>query len=636
MNILIVDDSLIEIQIQKKLLSQFSECSVVGFENPLEAYEWSKTNDIDIAIVDYMMPGMNGLEFLYKFRQLKDKDEIPVLIVTVAQDKNICYKALELGANDLLTKPVDIYEYLARMKNMITIRKHQKELVNRTEWLADEVRKATLTLTALIESLPEGIVFLDEQNRIVLTNPNGAKFLGLLNEDRKDEAITSIAGQSITSLLFSESRKRWHKFKIDNPQSRYFKVAAESIGREEYSGGTVLVIIDVTEETEMLNRVHLQERLAAVGQLAAGITHDFNNILTVISASAQLMLIDKNISQKTESRLNTINDQVTKAAKLIKQVLGLCRSSEAERSHIDLLPFIKETTKLLGRIMPENINVIVDCDAGASYDVSADPNRLQQMLTNLAVNARDAMPDGGILRFALSNFSQLKGGYVPFPHIGSGKWVVLSVSDTGKGIAPDILPRIFDPFFTTKEPGKGTGLGLSQVFSLINQHDGFIDVKSAVDKGTSFFIYLPALAEKEHILPDKIKEGTCYGNKEAVLVVEDNPGVLASYKNMLELLNYTPVIARDGCEALEVFKQYPGSIAAVLADIAMPNMDGISLYRELKNKRQEIKVILITGGVVADKLNDFMIKENLVCLEKPVMMNAMANHLNNLINNAAG
>ena len=356
-----------------------------------------------------------------------------------------------------------------------------------------ERKKAAATINALVENLPEGVVLLDAQKRIVMTNPRGKDYLHLLGKMQNGNMVKSIADKEIDVFLYGDSRRQWQEVKISEPALRHFKVAAELIGREEDQSGAVVVMIDTTDEMEILQRAQRQERLAAVGQLTAGISHDFSNILTVISGAARVSMGDESLSQEGHDKMVAITNQVGRGSRLIRQVLDFSRASIAEKIDLDLQPLLKEILKMIKYMLTDKIKISFDEHRGEEFYVHADPNRFQQVVHNLVSNARDAMPEGGDITLKLSRFFLGKEEKAPFPDMRYGKWVTFSCSDTGAGISDDVLPRIFDPFFTTKDPDKGTGLGLAQIYGIVGQHEGFIDVKTQVGKGTTFIVYLPAL-----------------------------------------------------------------------------------------------------------------------------------------------
>jgi CheY-like chemotaxis protein len=265
-----------------------------------------------------------------------------------------------------------------------------------------------------------------------------------------------------------------------------------------------------------------------------------------------------------------------------------------EQSPLDLLPFIKELDKMLGRVMPETIRLELNYQPGV-YLVNADPTRLQQVFVNLALNARDAMPEGGVLRFGISRIQLASDEAPPIPDLPAGEWIRVSVHDTGTGISPEILPHIFEPFFTTKPVGQGTGLGLAQVYGIIKQHDAYMDVRSEVGRGTTFNIYLPALDVKQEQALDSGTSEIIDGNGETVLLVEDDQTTLNALQALLEAQNYQVRTAKNGMDALKQYDAARGEIALVVSDVVMPKMGGVALYRALQERWPEIRMLFITG-----------------------------------------
>ena len=351
--------------------------------------------------------------------------------------------------------------------------------------------------------------------------------------------------------------------------------------------------VEIAERKQAEEHVLRQERLAAVGQLAAGIAHDFNNILTGITGYAQLLGLRADMSDAAKVELSNITAGTERAAYLVRQILDFSRQSIIQRGPLDLISFLKESIRFLQRTIPESIRIILEMDR-EDYPVNADLAQMQEVLTNLAVNARDAMPEGGELRLRLATRALKTDEDPPLPEMPPGEWVVLSVSDTGMGIAPEHLPHVFEPFFTTKEPGEGTGLGLAQVYGIVAQHDGFIDVESEVGEGTTVLIYLPKLATVEHHRDAPAEKEVPVGT-ETVLFVEDDSMVLGAGQGMLESLGYTVLTAMDGEEALVVYRAHRDEIALVVTDLVMPRMGGEVLYRALRRIDPEVRVLVVTG-----------------------------------------
>lgn len=350
------------------------------------------------------------------------------------------------------------------------------------------------------------------------------------------------------------------------------------------------------EERERIlqEQAEQHQRLAVIGQLAAGIAHDFNNILTGIMGHAEMMLMTSALPTSVQNDGRTILQQGKRAAKLVRQILDFSRKSILQKRPLDLWPFLRESIGLLQRTIPEYIRISF-ASAPGTYTTSADSTQLQQVLMNLALNAKDAMVNGGELRVGLSRLTLVPGVEPPVPSMSSGEWLVLSVADTGTGMSAEVLEHIYEPFFTTKGVGGGSGLGLSQAYGIISQHGGFIDVESSIGEGTTFSIYLPTI-DAPAPSPQKTDSFSLpQGSGETILLVEDEPMVLDVLQRMLSALNYGVLAARDGQAALEVYREHREKIALVLTDVAMPRLGGVELHARLRQEAPEAKVILISG-----------------------------------------
>jgi two-component system, cell cycle sensor histidine kinase and response regulator CckA len=363
--------------------------------------------------------------------------------------------------------------------------------------LYEESERLRKRNTSIVNTMSEGLILLDQTLRVLLVNPAAAAYLAVLDSASVDDRLTQLGGQPIRQLLAPPPAARpYHEVTIEQPRRAIFEIAAGPIQTGSTTEGWVLVLRDVTEERQLQAQNRQQEQLAAVGQLAAGIAHDFNNVMSVIILYAQMLQNATGLSAKAKERLDVIYNQAVHATNLIQQILDFSRRSIMDRQPVDLLPFMKELVRLWERTFPEHIVISLAYDEN-KYVVDADPTRLQQAIMNLAVNARDAMPDGGTLRLALSRLTVAPDQNGPAADMAAGEWVQFTLVDSGTGIPPEAMPRLFEPFFTTKAPGRGTGLGLSQVYGIVAQHDGHLTVDSQVGQGTTFSIYLPLLATTE-------------------------------------------------------------------------------------------------------------------------------------------
>jgi len=449
-------------------------------------------------------------------------------------------------------------------------------------------------LGQLVEHLPQAVALLDGDKRVVLANALAREILPELGRWPSTATLQQVGGRAIERLLVTIDHPGWHELRLEVGARRVYEAAALRLGEPPDVGGWILQIRDVTSERSAQMQQRSQERLAAVGQLAAGVAHDFNNIISVIILYAEMLLQAQGRTQQDIDRLQTITQQGQRAAQLIQQILDFSRQSVMDQHPFDLVPFLREMEGLLMRTMPESIRVRMVAE-GAGFMIQGDPARIRQASINLALNAREAMPDGGELRFTLSSLTLNAGEPTPCVDMTPGDWVRMTVSDTGSGIQPEALPHIFEPFFTTKSPAKASGLGLAQVYGIIQQHHGHIDVTSSKDGGTTFSIFLPLLAAPPIRGTTPEVSDANRGQGELILVVEDNEATRASVSEILANLGYHVLQAAEGKEALEIYARQAGKIDLILSDLVMPGMGGSELVRQIKAAAPQQRILLMTG-----------------------------------------
>jgi signal transduction histidine kinase len=443
-------------------------------------------------------------------------------------------------------------------------------------------------LAELVEHLPEGVLLVERDGRITLANPFARTHLAAVATLSPEGHVTDVGGLSLSQLLAASGIA---PVEVAAGGGRVFQVATQ---RLDAALGVVVVIRDVTREREVQKAEGKQARLAAVGQLAAGIAHDFNNILMTIVNSAELAQRRYSDQAFVNGRLDLIVDQGERAAALVRQILDFSRQSTPSLQPLDLAGLVQETIDLLQRTLPATIGIALDAGPG-SFPVSADPNQLRQVLTNLAVNARDAMPLGGELRFRLSRRNE--DGGAGSGSAGATEWLAIEVSDTGMGMPEDVRERVFEPFFTTKAPGRGTGLGLSQAYGIVQQHGGRIAVASGPERGTTFTITLPALPEDPAAASACDDPALFTGQGETVLIVEDEVPVRQTLAQILGDLNYRVLVAPSAEDAVTMYDAHASEVALVLTDLVMPGMGGIGLLRALRERASRAPIVMMSGYV---------------------------------------
>ena len=480
--------------------------------------------------------------------------------------------------------------------------------------LVEKLAAEQYRLESLLERLPVGVLLLDEGHNLLIANYLARELLSYIETVEQGGRLTNLGSYPIEELIGQPVDAPPIEIVLSRSPRLVVEVEARRLGGAALQWA--ITIRDVTQERENQERIRMQERLATVGQMAAGIAHDFNNILAAILVYTDLLTGDKNLTDSSRDRLKIIEEQVQRAASLIRQVLDFSRRSVMEQSPMDLLPFLKELTKLLSRVLPETIRIESSFEPGMFF-VNGDPTRLQQVFMNLVLNSRDAMPEGGLLRLEMSRLNLKVGMPSPHSELFPGDWIRIAVIDTGAGIPPEVLPRIFDPFFTTKAVGQGTGLGLSQVYGIVKQHGGIIDVKSKVGEGTHFTIYLPALVlvreevESIHELPE------LHGRGRTMLIVEDDPTTRNALGDLLRAYEFRVLEARNGQEALKIFEQHSEIIPLVITDVVMPGMGGPALYRQLQERWPTVKVLFVTGHPLDADNQALLEKGHVHWLQKP-------------------
>jgi PAS domain S-box-containing protein len=493
----------------------------------------------------------------------------------------------------------------------------------------EALRESEERYRAIFEQAADSIVLIDvETGALVEFNDKAHENLGYTREEFEklkvsDFEITESTKQVAKHLetIIKEGADTFEtKQRTKSGEIRDILVSARSIsvyGRDFIQG----IWRDITEYKRLEEQVRQQERLAAVGQLAGGIAHDFNNFLTTIMLYAQILLRKPSLPPELAPTVEIILEESRRAAQLVRRVLDFGRRSIMETRLVDLASFIEETADILRRTLPENIKLLTDAGSG-EYVVNADLTRIQQVVMNLALNARDAMPKGGELRTGLSRVEVRPGDEPPVAEMGCGDWICLAVSDTGTGMTEEVQAHLFEPFFTTKGP-KGTGLGLAQVYGIVKQHGGSIGVETQVGRGTTFRVYLPAQETAEPGAGSQATSVPPPGNNESILLVEDEDKMREAGREILESLGYRVLTAANGQEALQVY-QSAEQVDLILTDMVMPEMGGKDLAQELKKIAPHVKVLAITGYTLVEDVEELREGGILDVVHKPFEVNALA------------
>jgi two-component system cell cycle sensor histidine kinase/response regulator CckA len=493
------------------------------------------------------------------------------------------------------------------------------------------LRESEQRFRDLFEGSPDAIFVEDCQGLVLDVNPAACQLHGVTRQeligknvsdlvppDLKEEAIRNF-NALVEGKLRQVEGASWTK------DQRAISVEVRA-NRIHYAGkpAVLLHVRDATERKQAeadLRRLEEQlrqaQKMEAIGQLAGGVAHDFNNILTVIHGHASMLLSGGALTGQPARSAQQIVQAAERAAALTRQLLTFSRRQVMQPRRLDVNGVVSNLSKMLGRILGEDITLQLSYSPQPAL-VQADASMVEQVLLNLAVNSRDAMPGGGQLAIRISVLELDEHALQPHPEARAGQFVCISVTDTGCGISPEHLPRIFEPFFTTKEVGKGTGLGLATVYGIVKQHQGWVEVKSQPGVGSTFSVFMPCLADASQTAASTTAQPVIRGGAETILVVEDEAPVRELVCSFLASHGYRILEADCGAKAIEVWRRDRDKIDLVLTDLVMPDrMNGRELAEKLWADRPKLKVIF-TSGYSADVVGkDFVLRRGLNYLQKP-------------------
>ena len=504
----------------------------------------------------------------------------------------------------------------------------------------EALRAAHQRLLDTIELLPEAAFILDEGKRVIAWNRACEQLTGIekkqmLGKNGGDYAVPFYGERRamLIDLLDDASPEMEATYKcvtragdrlyaeafipsLNQRQGAHlWGVAAPLFNRNGQRFGAIEVILDVTERKRLEDQLRQAQKLEAVGQLAGGVAHDFNNILTAILMNLSLLQDDPHLTPEMRTGLKELEGEANRASRLTRQLLLFSRRQTIDAKPLDLNEVINDLSKMLRRLIGEDIELMFEGQRGSSW-VKADASMMEQVVMNLCVNARDAMPRGGRLTIGIQEVDIDATSLEVQPQAKPGPFVRLSVTDTGCGMDESTLKRIFEPFFTTKEIGKGTGLGLATVYGIVKQHQGWIEVDSAVGKGTTFGIYLPLLIQPE-MDPESNCTANIRGGTETILLVEDEVSVRRVLALGLRKLGYAVFEAADGVQALNLWERHKAQIDLLLTDMVMSGgMTGLDLGERLRKGKSSLKIVLCSGyirrittpGVLAEKGISYLAK----------------------------
>jgi len=600
--ILVVDDALEHAQMVVEFLRMsdaLRNASLKTAGSYDEALRALREERFDVAFFDYWLGARDGLSLMRDARE--QGIETQVIILTGRGAEEVAVEAMKAGAADYLSKTNISVESLERtVRHALALgaqetQRHQAEAALR----ASEER-----FRALVENSSDALFLLDAEGRVTYVAASAERHLGWKPDEMLGQSIfdflhpddRELAGTRMNEALQrpGEAVAAEVRFKHGDQTWRIMEGVGVNRLKDPSVGAIIVNARDITERRKLEEQLRQSQKMEAVGQLAGGVAHDFNNLLTAILGYCNLMIDEIPNEDPLRQDLEEIKSAGERAAALTRQLLAFSRRQMLQPQVVDLNALVRQLEKLLRRLISEDVELVTAL-APSLPAVKVDPASIEQVLVNLAVNARDAMPGGGRLTIETSAV-ELDSSYVgTHPSVVPGRYVMLAVSDTGEGMDPATRARIFEPFFTTKEQGKGSGLGLATVYGIVQQSGGSIWVYSEPGRGTSFKVYLPATeAAVSTRVSDRGGDSAKKG-WETVLLVEDEDAVRALAREVLRRHGYVVLEARHGLDALRLAERHPDTIHLMVTDIVMPHMSGRDLADRLAEVRPKMKVLFMSG-----------------------------------------
>jgi two-component system, cell cycle sensor histidine kinase and response regulator CckA len=624
--IMVVEDESIVAEDMKAMLEGFGYAvPAIAFSGE-EAVKKALDTHPDLVLMDIVLKGqMSGVEAVERIRS---RCNIPVVYVTAYADEKTVRRAKVTEPFGYLLKPFDARELQTTIE--IALYKHRvdKKLQESEQWLSTTLR-----------SLGDAVMATDTQGYITFMNPRAEVLTGWMQAEAfgrhvgevlvvRHETTQALVEDPIVKVLQEGTA-------IDLADHSLVLMAKDGAERpiddsatpikDDHGNiiGAVLIFRDITERRQLEEQLAQSQKMEAIGRLAGGVAHDFNNLLTVISVYTELLLSRRNRHDQLERYATEIKKAVDNATALTSQLLTLSRKQMLQPRVLELNAMIANMAEVVQRLLGQAIELIF-LPRATMGSVNVDPAQLEQVILNLVMNARDAMPQGGTLAIETADVEWDELQARRYGRAQPGPYVMLAVSDTGCGMDAVTRSRLFEPFFTTKSGGRGTGLGLSIVYGVISQSGGHIDVDSAPGRGAVFRVYLPrveklAVVQKPSASATRLQQGS-----ETVLLVEDEEEVRAAVSESLQMRGYTVLKARHAKEALTICRRHEGPIHLLLTDVVMPQMTGPKLAQRIFLLRPEIKVLYVSGYTSDALAQRNMMDRGTAFLQKPFTPDTLA------------
>ena len=592
----------------------------------------------DIILAGYRLPGWTGMDALSEIR--KSGSEIPFILVTGTLGEEAAVECIRQGVTDYVLK-----DHLARLPIIVSRALQEKTLRDARAFMVEALRQSEANSLLLFAHNPLPMwVFEKESLQFLQVNDAALHRYGYERIEFLEMRVSDIHPPEEIPRLLSAFRDdsagektagRWHH-RLKNGSTIDVEIFLHPM---EYSGRSAALVVarDITERRALEQQLRHAQKFEAIGQLAGGIAHDFNNVIGAILGWAEL---GEEQAASSDARLatyfNKIHVQCDRVTALIRQLLAFARRQILEPRNLNLNQSVQDVLSLVGGVIGKDVELHTILAEDLAV-VRVDPTQIEQVLMNLCINSRDAMPKGGHLSIETHSAEFSEEECRRNAELQPGRFAALSVSDTGIGMDAAVRERIFEPFFTTRGTGKGTGLGLATVYGIVKQHGGFIQVESEPGRGSTFHIFLPV---GENITPVEyrpavVEDEPIRGGTETILIAEDHEGIREMAGATLESLGYQILLANDGEEAVEIFSAYRDSIALVLLDVIMPRRSGPEAYEAIKGMRPDVPVVFATGyGNETAALTE-MVERGIAVLPKPYTPGLLCRRVREALDRAA-
>ena len=612
----------------------------------------------DLILLDIRMPEMDGFEVCRRLRELPGMAGLPVLFLSASDSAADRLQAFRSGGEDFISKPFESEEVLARVTTHLNLARVRRELDLANDRLAEQVMTeghlrgeaeaavvdGEMRLELTLDAASMGTWEVDRERGDVLFSRRAQEMLGLPADHhltwREFLRLIPDADQQDITARWERSRRARAVYEVEGwwtlpppddraeaPRRRRIRLRGRPLPSPDRAPGQMVgVIWDITEEHLLRERLVQSERLEALGLLAGGVAHDFNNQLAIILAEVEVLDLAKEISVSARPHIDNITHAAEASAELVRDLLAYARRRDVQRIPLDLGEVVRQATRLAARSLGKGIRLDTHLPEAPAI-VLGNNGQLQNAILNLCINARDAMPDGGQLEVRIETRAVEPSACLICATTFAGTHTVLSVRDTGCGIPETIRGRIFEPFFTTKSEGKGTGLGLAAVLGCVAAHDGHLTLESAPDRGTTFRIHLPPCATPIAPLPT----AAVSTRSGRVLLLDDQDTVRTAVADGLRRLGWTVVAHEDPEAAIAAWQQSVPRFDVALVDMVMPRMNGAKVFRALRRGDPTARVLLMSGHSGGEDLAALHAEGLAGFVDKPVKLRHLAGLLSTLL-----